>query len=476
MFIVNDGEFRFAALEQRQRIDDETRNDVQLDFRPERPVGIHGGHQPIEAIVTLHCDTQWSRTALRQSGDVPARTGHLRKDFLCQAQEPLADRGEPQRPDIFFDEAGAVMTFQRLQLMRQCRLREKQPIRGFGEISALSKRQKRLQVPQFQCAACHNEIVSYPSKRSTAFLELLQRRLVILDGAMGTMIQRRADLPRHGYDNLDALSLTQPHIVADIHRQYLEAGADVICTNTFNGTTVSQAEHGLAPLVSEMNETSARLARTVADHAFAATGIPRFVAGVMGPTSLSLSRSPDRVEEVTAAYAQACRALIEGGVDVLLIETVVDIVNARAALWAARRVMYEGNVDLPLIVSTVIDEAGQTASGHTPQGFWHAIRDARPAMAGFNCVFPGPHLRRPLEQLARSAQSPVCLYPSAGLPDAAGHYAQPPDRIADLLCGLARDGLLNMIGGCCGTTPDHIRVMAEAVAGIPPRAYHGAGL
>ncbi len=304
---------------------------------------------------------------------------------------------------------------------------------------------------------------------------------------MGTMIQRQrlSAAQRRSTrftagagdwrGNLDVLSLTRPEIILDIHRQYLEAGADVISTNTFNGTTVSQAVHGLAPLVGEMNRASARLARHAADAAYAATGIPRFVAGVLGPTNRAHSGPGDR-HELTMAYAQACGALIEGGADVLLVETVVDLRNAQAALEGARAAMTERGVELPAIVSVVIDDAGNTLSGHTLDTFWQSIRAARPALIGFNCVAAHHRVRAPLEALGGMADCGICLYPSAGLPDSAGHYEEAPARIVDPLGELARAGLLNLVGGCCGTTPDFIRALAGAVRGLAPRAYHGAGL
>jgi 5-methyltetrahydrofolate--homocysteine methyltransferase len=329
------------------------------------------------------------------------------------------------------------------------------------------------------------------SSRAQTFIALLRERLVMLDGAMGTMIQRhalteeqfrgerfaawRSDLR----GNNDLLTLTQPQIIAAIHREYLLAGADVISTNTFNSSPVSQADYGMQSLVSELNLGAARLARQVADEVSAQTGRQRFVAGALGPTSRTASLSPDvndpgfrniSFDELVAGYSQATRALIEGGADMILIETVFDTLNAKAALFAVRTVLDDSATDPPIIVSgTISDASGRTLSGQTTEAFWNSIRHARPAVVGLNCALGGKQLRPYVEELARIADTFVCAYPNAGLPNAFGEYDESPEQTAAILGEFAASGFLNMLGGCCGTTPDHIRAMVRAVAGIAPR-------
>jgi 5-methyltetrahydrofolate--homocysteine methyltransferase len=334
--------------------------------------------------------------------------------------------------------------------------------------------------------------VSQPGAGGAGFLALLKERLVILDGAMGTMIQgyglseaqfrgeRFADWRSDLRGNNDLLVITQPDVIAAIHREYLLAGADVICTNTFNSSAVSQADYAMESLVGELNLEAARLARRVADEVTAATGRPRFVAGTLGPTSRTASLSPDvndpgfrniNFDELVAAYSHATRALIDGGVDAILIETIFDTLNAKAALFAVRGVLDEIGVDLPIIVSgTMSDASGRTLSGQTTEAFWNSIRHARPAVVGLNCALGGKQLRPYIEELARIADTYVCAYPNAGLPNAFGEYDETPQETAAILAEFAASGFLNMVGGCCGTTPEHIRVMVRAVAGIPARA------
>jgi 5-methyltetrahydrofolate--homocysteine methyltransferase len=335
-------------------------------------------------------------------------------------------------------------------------------------------------------------LVRVQGGRARAFMALLPERLVILDGAMGTMIQRhalseeqfrgerftawRSDLR----GNNDLLSITQPAVIAGIHREYLLAGADVISTNTFNSNAVSQADYGMQSLVGELNQTAARLARRVADEVTAETGRQRFVAGALGPTSRTASLSPDvndpgfrniSFDELVAGYSQATRALIEGGVDVILIETVFDTLNAKAALFAVRGVLDELETDLPIIVSgTISDASGRTLSGQTTEAFWNSIRHARPAVVGLNCALGGKQLRPYIEELARIADTYVCAYPNAGLPNAFGEYDETPEQTAEILGEFAASGFVNMVGGCCGTTPEHIRATVRAVAALPPRA------
>jgi 5-methyltetrahydrofolate--homocysteine methyltransferase len=327
--------------------------------------------------------------------------------------------------------------------------------------------------------------------RSEAFLALFKQRVVILDGAMGTMIQqhrlseaefrgdRFADWPSDLRGNNDLLAITQPRIVATIHRDYLLAGADVISTNTFNSNAVSQADYRMESVVEELNLSAACLARQVADEVTAATGRQRFVAGALGPTSRTASLSPDvndpgfrniNFDQLVIAYSEAARALIGGGVDVILIETVFDTLNAKAALFAVREALDDRETDLPIIVSgTITDASGRTLSGQTTEAFWNSIRHARPAAVGLNCALGGRQLRPYIEELARIADTYVCAYPNAGLPNAFGEYDETAAQTAQILGEFAASGFLNMAGGCCGTTPEHIRAIAAAVDGVPPR-------
>jgi 5-methyltetrahydrofolate--homocysteine methyltransferase len=328
--------------------------------------------------------------------------------------------------------------------------------------------------------------------QSQAFAALLEQRLVIFDGAMGTMIQRhrfseeqfrgerfkawRSDLR----GNNDLLSITQPTIIADIHRAYLEAGADVISTNTFNSTAVSQADYGMQDLVGELNLEAARLARQVADEVSAATGVQRFVAGALGPTNRTASLSPDvndpgfrniSFDELVAAYTDVTRALMAGGVDMILVETIFDTLNAKAALFAVRQVFDELGTELPIIVSgTITDASGRTLSGQTTEAFWNSIRHAKPMVVGLNCALGGKQLRPYVEELSRIADTYVCAYPNAGLPNAFGEYDETAEETAETLREFAASGFLNMAGGCCGTTPEHIRAIVRALSGVAPRA------
>ena len=327
--------------------------------------------------------------------------------------------------------------------------------------------------------------------RADAFLSLLRERLVILDGAMGTMIQRHrlseADFRGQRFaewrsdlrGNNDLLAITQPQIIGAIHREYLLAGADIISTNTFNSTPVSQSDYRMESLIGELNLTAARLARQAADEVSAATGRQRFVAGALGPTGRTASLSPDvndpgfrniTFDELVAGYSEAARALVDGGVDAILIETIFDTLNAKAALFAVREVLDGAGTDLPIIVSgTITDASGRTLSGQTTEAFWNSIRHARPSVVGLNCALGGKQLRPYIEELSRIADTYVCAYPNAGLPNAFGEYDETPAETAETLREFALSGFVNMVGGCCGTTPDHIRAIANAVAGAPPR-------
>jgi 5-methyltetrahydrofolate--homocysteine methyltransferase len=327
--------------------------------------------------------------------------------------------------------------------------------------------------------------------RVAAFRRLLAERVLVLDGAMGTMIQRHR-LDEAAYRGArfagwmrdlkganDLLTLTQPAIVAGIHRQYLDAGADIIETNTFNANAPSLADYGLESLVTELNREAARLARRVADEAAAAHGRPCFVAGALGPTNRTASISPDvndpgkrniSFDELRDTYAEATRALVEGGADLILVETVFDTLNARAALYAVREVLDELGLDLPLMISgTITDASGRTLSGQTAEAFWNSVRHARPDTVGLNCALGAQQLRPYIEELSRISDSHVCAYPNAGLPNAFGEYDEQAAATAAFIAEWADAGFVNVVGGCCGTTPEHIAAIARAVTGKAPR-------
>jgi len=327
--------------------------------------------------------------------------------------------------------------------------------------------------------------------RVAAFRSLLGERILVLDGAMGTMIQRRnlseedyrggrfADCGRDLKGANDLLTLTQPAVIASIHREYLEAGADIIETNTFNANAPSLGDYGLEALVGEINLEAARLARRVADEVAEATGRPRFVAGALGPTNRTASLSPDvsdpgarniDFDRLRDTYMEAARALVEGGVDLLLVETVFDTLNAKAALYAVREVLEELGLDLPVMVSgTITDASGRTLSGQTAEAFWNSVRHARPTTIGLNCALGARQLRPYVEELSRIADTFVCAYPNAGLPNAFGEYDEEAEDTAAFIRDWAESGFVNVVGGCCGTTPAHIAAMARAVDGLTPR-------
>ncbi|MCI3951620.1 MAG: methionine synthase [Burkholderiales bacterium] len=323
---------------------------------------------------------------------------------------------------------------------------------------------------------------------------LLRERILILDGAMGTMIQgyqlteadyrgeRFGDFAHDLKGNNDLLTLTQPHIIREIHAQYLGAGADVIETNTFNSTAIAQADYHLEHLVYELNFEAAKLARGAAD-AYEAKdgGSPRYVAGAVGPTNRTASISPDvndpgfrnvRFDELVAAYSEAAGGLIDGGVDLLLLETIFDTLNAKAALFAIDRIFEARGIRLPLMISgTITDASGRTLSGQTPEAFWNSMRHARPFSVGLNCALGAKLMRPYIEEIAQVADTYVCAYPNAGLPNplAATGYDETPEQTAAFLRDFADAGFINIAGGCCGTTPDHIRAIAEALRGAAPR-------
>ncbi|OQX08283.1 MAG: methionine synthase [Desulfobulbaceae bacterium A2] len=319
---------------------------------------------------------------------------------------------------------------------------------------------------------------------------LAARRILILDGAMGTMIQRLglaeadyrgdrfADWPHDLLGNNDLLLLTRPELIRDIHAQYLAAGADILETCTFNANAVSLADYGLQSLVRELNFAGARLARQVADD-YATPDRPRFVAGVLGPTSRTATMSPDvndpgfrnvSFDELVVTYYEAVDGLVAGGADLLLIETIFDTLNAKAAVFALQKYFAAQGISRPIMISgTITDASGRTLSGQTVEAFWHALRHAGPFSFGFNCALGASELRQHVEEIARKADCLISAHPNAGLPNAFGGYDESPQRMAAQLREWAQSGLLNIVGGCCGTTPEHIRAIAAAVADCPPR-------
>ena len=321
----------------------------------------------------------------------------------------------------------------------------------------------------------------------------LAERILVLDGAMGTMIQehrleeadfrgaRFARWPRDLKGNNDLLSLTRPDVIEGIHRQYLEAGADIIETNTFNSNRISLADYGQEELAREFNEAGARLARTAADAVSALTPEkPRFVAGAIGPTNRTASLSPDvgdpgfrniSFDELAAAYREAAEGLVDGGCDVILVETVFDTLNAKAALSAVAELFDERGITLPVMVSgTITDLSGRNLSGQTVEALWNSVRHARPLSIGLNCALGATEMRPHIAELARVADTFVCAYPNAGLPNEFGAYDETPEMTAAHLREWAQSGLVNIVGGCCGTTPAHITAIARAVEGVTPRA------
>jgi 5-methyltetrahydrofolate--homocysteine methyltransferase len=320
---------------------------------------------------------------------------------------------------------------------------------------------------------------------------LLDERIVFLDGAMGTMIQQhklderafRGDRFRaHGKDlkgNNDILVLTKPDVISGIHRDYLEAGADIIETNTFNSSAISQADYGTEALVPEINYRAARIARETADQFAHAAGRPAFVAGALGPTSRMASLSPDvndpgyrsvTFDDLVTTYKEAGRALLMGGVDLLLIETIFDVLNAKAAIYAAQSLFDELAIEVPLIISgTISDASGRLLSGQTTEAFWNSIRHSKPLAVGLNCALGATQLRQYIADLSNIADTYVSAYPNAGLPNAFGEYDETAEETAQILRDFASSGLLNIVGGCCGTTPQHIRLMSEGLRQFPRR-------
>ena len=347
--------------------------------------------------------------------------------------------------------------------------------------------------------------------RAERLQQCLRERILVIDGAMGTMIQQheldesgyRGERFRDGFDqqrlsaldhahgpgcggahdqrgNNDLLSLTRPEIIEAIHAEYLAAGADLIETNTFNSTSVSLADYGLQHLARELNETGARLARAACDAAEPTTPEqPRFVIGVLGPTSRTASLSPDvnrpgfratSFDELRAAYREATDGLIDGGSDVLMVETVFDTLNAKAALFAIEEAFEARGGRLPVMVSgTITDASGRTLSGQTAEAFWYSVRHGNSLAVGLNCALGAKDLRQHIDVLSQVADAYVSTHPNAGLPNAFGGYDETPEDMATVLGDFAAAGLLNLVGGCCGTTPKHIAAIAAAVRGHAPR-------
>jgi len=330
-------------------------------------------------------------------------------------------------------------------------------------------------------------------ERLTQLRAALAQRILVLDGAMGTMIQSYAldekDFrgerfrahPKDLRGNNDLLSITRPDVIAEIHRGYLEAGADLLETNTFNAQVISQSDYGTEDAVYELNVAAAQLARREADAVTVRTPErPRFVIGVLGPTNRTASLSPDvndpgfrnvTFAQLAAAYRTQADALLEGGVDLLMVETIFDTLNCKAALFAVRSLLDERGLDVPLMVSgTITDASGRTLSGQTVEAFWNSVRHANLFTVGLNCALGAAQLRPYIEELSRLANLPVSCHPNAGLPNAFGGYDQTAAEMAALVGEFARSGFVNVVGGCCGSTPAHIRALAKAVAGVPPRA------
>ena len=322
--------------------------------------------------------------------------------------------------------------------------------------------------------------------------QAIQQRILVLDGAMGTMLQRYKfteedyrgerfkDYPSSLKGNNDLLSLTQPHAIAEVHRKYFEAGADIVETNTFSGTTIGMADYNMEDLVYELNFESAKIAKEVADEFTKANPCqPRFVAGSIGPTNRTASLSPDvnrpeyraiTFDELRVAYKQQVEALIDGGVDVLLVETIFDTLNAKACLFAIEEVKEERNIDIPIMVSgTITDASGRTLSGQTVEAFLASVSHVPLLSVGFNCALGAEQLKPYLQRLSSETEFYTSAHPNAGLPNAFGEYDQSAKQMQILIEDYLKDGLINIIGGCCGTTPEHIKAIADVAKNYKPR-------
>src|ERR1700678_2504378 len=326
----------------------------------------------------------------------------------------------------------------------------------------------------------------------TALKAAASQRILLIDGAMGTQIQclnlgethfrgdRFHSCDRALQGNNDLLTLTQPQAIEDIHLAYALAGADILETNTFSSTSIAQADYGMEEVVYELNRDGARLARRAAIKAEKADGRRRFVAGALGPTNRTASLSPDvnnpgfravSFDDLRIAYGEQIKGLIDGGADILLIETIFDTLNAKAAIFACFEAFTERGFQMPLMISgTITDLSGRTLSGQTPTAFWHSVRHARPFTLGLNCALGANAMRAHLAEISDVADTFTCAYPNAGLPNEFGLYDESPEAMAAQIGGFAREGLVNIVGGCCGSTPEHIKAIAEAVRGVSPRA------
>ncbi|MFC2993252.1 methionine synthase [Halomonas tibetensis] len=334
-------------------------------------------------------------------------------------------------------------------------------------------------------------MAALPTAQTATLIDSLNERILMLDGGMGTMLQnaglseadfrgdRFVDWPSDLKGNNDLLVLTCPDLVARIHREYLEAGADIVETNTFNSTRLSQADYGMEALVIELNREATRLARQVCDAVAAETGVPRYVAGVLGPTSRTASLSPDvndpskrnvTFDALRENYFEAAEALIEGGSDLILIETIFDTLNAKAAIYALEELFEDRGERLPVMISgTITDASGRTLSGQTTEAFWNSVRHARPLSVGLNCALGAEELRPYVVELSTKADTFVSAHPNAGLPNEFGEYDQTPEEMAAIVGEFAESGLVNIIGGCCGSTPEHIAAIHGAIQGLAPR-------
>ncbi|WP_226550114.1 homocysteine S-methyltransferase family protein [Celeribacter naphthalenivorans] len=327
----------------------------------------------------------------------------------------------------------------------------------------------------------------------TALRKLAAERIIILDGAMGTQVQTfglteddfqgdgsydlKSNHPQQG--NNDLLSLTQPSVIEEIHYRFAKAGADIMETNTFSSTTIAQADYGLEHAVYDLNVAGAQVARRAAERAEAEDGRKRYVAGAVGPTNRTASISPDvndpgyravSFNDLRVAYGEQIKGLIDGGSDLILIETIFDTLNAKAAIFASFEAFAEAGVRLPVMISgTITDASGRTLSGQTPTAFWHSVMHARPFSVGLNCALGAAAMRPHIAELASVSSSLICAYPNAGLPNAFGQYDETPEQTAAQVGEFAREGLVNVVGGCCGTTPEHIAAIADAVASFAPR-------
>ena len=331
---------------------------------------------------------------------------------------------------------------------------------------------------------------TYTTNKTSLLEELLQQRILLLDGAMGTMIQgyslkeqdfrgeRFADHPCELKGNNDLLNLTQPDIIKAIHQGFIEAGSDIVETNTFNATAIAMADYRMEALVYELNKAGAELAAAVVNQ-YTTPEKPLFVAGILGPTNRAASISPDvnqpgfrniTFQGLVDSYSEAIRGLVDGGADLIMLETIFDTLNAKAAIFALEQYFAEQHIRLPVMLSgTITDASGRTLTGQTTEAFWHSLRHASPLSFGLNCGFGANDLRQYIEELSRIANCYISVHPNAGLPNEFGGYDDTPDYMAGLLREYAQSGFVNIIGGCCGTTPDHIRAFAEAISDVPPR-------